>query len=642
MRRAAPPPSSGNAAMPFARPLAAAALAAAIAGPAAAAASASSAPPTYVVASRATFDGAGASARAAQPWTDALGRALVVAEVDAAGLAALSRHVHEHERRCGGFFAFASRQEAEAFIARDRTASAIARPLGGLYTIDNHATVDAWLPEAAEANIRATIGALSAFRNRYYATGYGRQAAEWIGDAWQALAAGRDDASVELFTGCTNCSTQPSVILTVRGNELANEVVVVGGHLDSINGGNSGNPEQVAPGADDDASGIATITEIARIALAGGWKPKRTVKFMGYAAEEVGLRGSEAIARRFAADGVDVVGVLQLDMTNYKDGAPYDMQLISDYSNAALKAYFGELFDEYLAPLGLARTSVACNYGCSDHASWTSAGFPAGMMFEAGRPRDESDPWDLGDFPYIHTSGDTLANMGDSAEHSVKFAKFGLAFVGELAKTHDDGAPVNTAPTASFTYGAERMTVRFTDTSTDSDGTIVSRLWDFGDGDTSGEANPTKTFAAVGAHVVSLTVTDDGGLPNATFASVAVDNGIVPLANGQPASGLPALQDAEQTFTLDVPPGATGLRFLVTGSPSEDADLAITLDGRTVCEAQGPTANEVCTIADPPAPGTYAATVHAYTALGGFTITGAFTATIDDRIFGDGFDPENR
>jgi putative aminopeptidase FrvX len=55
-------------------------------------------------------------------------------------------------------------------------------------------------------------------------------------------------------------------------------------------------PQQVAPGADDDASGIAPLLEVLRIALASGWKPKRTVKFMGYAREEVGLRGSNAIA----------------------------------------------------------------------------------------------------------------------------------------------------------------------------------------------------------------------------------------------------------------------------------------------------------------------------------------------------------
>jgi leucyl aminopeptidase len=202
---------------------------------------------------------------------------------------------------------------------------------------------------------------------------------------------------------------------------------VLGAHLDSINASNRNDPNQLAPGADDDASGIATLTETLRIALSEGWRPRRTVKFMGYAAEEVGLRGSNAIAQSFRSSGVNVVGVLQVDMTNYKSGAVPDMKLISDYSNADLKNFFVTLFDTYLAPRGLTRGSEACGYACSDHASWTNAGYPAAMMFEAGSPS--------GSFPYIHTTNDTLATMGESAQHSVKFAQFALAYLAETAKT---------------------------------------------------------------------------------------------------------------------------------------------------------------------------------------------------------------
>ncbi|MCQ4163141.1 M20/M25/M40 family metallo-hydrolase [Tahibacter harae] len=394
----------------------------------------------YIVTARQTYDAAGLLAREATAWKDSLGRELVIAQLDPLQIGALSRHVHEREQRCGGFFAFASRPEAEAFIVRDRTAEAIALPLGGLYTIDNQATVGPWLAQVSEANIHATITTLSAFRNRYYASPYGRQAAEWIRDSWQALAAERDDATVELFQGCSNCSTQPSVILTVRGAELPDEVVVLGGHLDSITSAFSvpvPDLEQPAPGADDDASGIATLTEIIRISLASGWKPRRTVKFMGYAAEEVGLRGSAAIANRFRDDGINVIGVLQLDMTNYRQNVGRDLRIVSDFSNTALTTYFAELFDAYLVPLGGVRSALACNYGCSDHASWTSAGFPAGMVFEAGRPQNPNNPWDLGAFQSIHSTADTLANMGNSASNSVRFAQFGLAFAGELGKTYD-------------------------------------------------------------------------------------------------------------------------------------------------------------------------------------------------------------
>ena len=52
---------------------------------------------------------------------------------------------------------------------------------------------------------------------------------------------------------------------------------------------------------------------------------------------------------------MNVVGVLQLDMTNYKSGTPEDMQLITDYSNADIKTFLTNLFDAYLAPLGLTR-----------------------------------------------------------------------------------------------------------------------------------------------------------------------------------------------------------------------------------------------------------------------------------------------
>lgn len=593
-------------------------------------------PPTdvvYAVLSRETFDGALAQSREATTWTDRLGRELVVARLDAAQLDAVSRHVHGNEGRCGGFFTFGSRLEAEAFLAADRTAEAIALPYGGLYTIDNHATVDAWLPQATETNIRDTIAALSAYRNRFYASSHGRDAAEWLRDTWQALAANRTDAEAELFEECTDCSTQPSVILTVRGTELPDEIVVVGGHLDSINWstGNPG-PNDLAPGADDDASGIATVTEIIRIAMASGWQPRRTIKFMGYAAEEVGLRGSKAIARRFDEDGAQVVGVLQLDMTNYKNGTAYDVQIISDNSSTALLTYFGELFDEYLVPLGYARTSLACGYGCSDHSSWTQAGFPAGMLFEAGQPRPNGG---LGGLPYVHSSGDTLANMDDSAEHSVKFAQFGLAFIGELGKTHDGGT--NQAPVAGFDFSADGMTVRFTDTSSDADGTIVSRHWEFGDGTASNEANPVKTYTAVGRYTVALTVTDDGGLPNLRSAPVDVDNGIVPLANGVAAEGLAAQADTVQVFTLDVPQGAAELRFSVSGHSGEDADLSVAAGGAIVCESRQPAAQETCAIAAPAAD-TYTASVEARSALAGFSISGRFLEP-GDRLFADGFEP---
>ncbi|GHA82319.1 M20/M25/M40 family metallo-hydrolase [Cognatilysobacter bugurensis] len=389
---------------------------------------------------------------------DSLGQELVMLPVRAHQLDDITRFVHENEKRCGGYFAFDSQAEADAFIRSDAAARSVNGTFLASYPIDNRATVDPWLSQVVERNIYDTISHLSGYQNRYYTSSTGKSSAEWIRNTWQGLAAGRSDLTTELFTACSDCSTQPSVILTVQGSELPNEIVVIGGHLDSINSSAGGSTSQRAPGADDDASGIATLTEIIRVSLASGWKPKRTIKFMGYAAEEVGLRGSKAIAQSFKNQGRNVVGVLQLDMTNYNAGAPEEMQLVTDYSNADLKTFVVNLFDTYLAPMGHTRGTYTCGYGCSDHASWTHAGYPAAMMFEggdvSGRP-----------FSQIHTANDTLANMGDSARHSVKFARLGLAFLGELGKTAGGGGGGNTLENgvaATGLSGARGAMLRYT------------------------------------------------------------------------------------------------------------------------------------------------------------------------------------
>ena len=390
--------------------------------------------PVYLVMSRKSYDGMrdlarGGVMRQAVAKADSTGTPLVVTQVRTYDLARISERIHAREGRCGGYFAFASRAEADAFLRSDRALQAMKSQAQRIeYSIDNASTVDPWLPQVQHANIYGTIATLSAYQNRFYASSDGKAAAEWVRTTWQGLAAGRSDVTSELFA-CSNCSTQPSVILTIRGNEIPNEIVVLGAHLDSINGSAAGNLAQRAPGADDDASGIATLTEVLRIAMANGWKPKRTVKFMGYAAEEVGLRGSNAIAQAHRAAGANVVAVLQLDMTNYKSSTTVDMRLVTDYSNAALKTFMENLFDAYLAPRGMVRGTDTCGYACSDHATWTSAGYPSAYFFEAGTGVIG------GDFPLIHTANDTLANMQNSAQNSAKFAQLGLAFLGEAAKT---------------------------------------------------------------------------------------------------------------------------------------------------------------------------------------------------------------
>ncbi len=71
--------------------------------------------------------------------------------------------------------------------------------------------------------------------------------------------------------------------------------------------------------------------------------------------------------------------------------------------------------------------------------------------------------------------------------------------------------PLNQPPTASFNYNANGLTVDFTDASTDIDGSIVAWLWNFGDGSSSTDQNPSHTYDTANTYIVQLTVTDDDG-----------------------------------------------------------------------------------------------------------------------------------
>ena len=146
----------------------------------------------------------------------------------------------------------------------------------------------------------------------------------------------------------------------------------------------------------------------------------------------------------------------------------------------------------------------------------------------------------------LYGGGASCANTGSlgNAQNRDYYSRFDLVFphVSQwLAPT-----PTNVAPTANFTSSTSGKVITFTDASTDSDGTIASRLWTFGDGTTSTATNPVKTYATLGVYSVTLKVTDNGGLSHSVTRSVSTTgrarvHGSQPRIPGQAA---PAAQPA--------------------------------------------------------------------------------------------------
>ncbi|MFV0178994.1 M20/M25/M40 family metallo-hydrolase [Empedobacter falsenii] len=293
------------------------------------------------------------------------------------------------------------------------------------YTITEQDFITKALNDVDVKEIEKTILLLEGFKTRYHTRQEANDAILKIKEVWEQMIveAGRTDVVVKIVDHVN--TPMKSLILTINGDEKKDEYVIIGGHADSTIGWSG--DQSFAPGADDNASGIATITEVLRVLLKNNFKPQRTTEIMAYAAEEIGLVGSGEIAKQYATDQKNVIGYVQFDMTNYK-GSAKDIVLMTDaYCDANLNSFLMQLMDEYNQS-GMHQFTYdtsKCGYGCSDHASWANNGYAATLPFESKMNEDN---------PYIHSINDTYATMGSTSTHAAKFTKLGIEYIVEAAK----------------------------------------------------------------------------------------------------------------------------------------------------------------------------------------------------------------
>ncbi len=110
--------------------------------------------------------------------------------------------------------------------------------------------------------------------------------------------------------------------------------------------------------------------------------------------------------------------------------------------------------------------------------------------------------------------------LHDASDHLPVYADFvslNGSGGGNTPPLAEANGPYNGSTTSAITFSSSG--------SSDSDGTVVSYNWDFGDGNTSSQANPSYTYAADGSYTASLTITDDDGATNTDFASVTISTG---------------------------------------------------------------------------------------------------------------------
>ncbi|KAF9218621.1 Zn-dependent exopeptidase [Gyrodon lividus] len=289
----------------------------------------------------------------------------------------------------------------------------------------SHEQVTKVIKALSTAGPRANLEKFSSFRTRYYRSETGRESQRWLLSKIRQIT--KESASPELqslitITEVHHSWGQHSIVARINGSSTVDHrIVVIGAHQDSANSW----PFLPSPGADDDGSGTVTILESYRVLVASGFKPQRPVEFHWYSAEENGLLGSQAVAQSYATQGLEVYAMSQYDMTAWvKRGTREEIGVIVDFVDDTLTKYNKQLIDAYLS---IPYVDTKCGYACSDHASWSKAGYPAIFTIEAS--------FENSNHANIHTSNDRIDISSEfSFEHMLEFSKLAVAFAIELGE----------------------------------------------------------------------------------------------------------------------------------------------------------------------------------------------------------------
>lgn len=191
------------------------------------------------------------------------------------------------------------------------------------------------------------------------------------------------DVVMHMFTDTISEErTSQNVIGTLEGTHPEQGVVYMGGHYDTVS---------IAPGANDDASGVAVTLEAARVLATKGHRTKATLKFIAFGAEEIGLDGSYwYVVENYGEVTTLGLGMINLDMVGVGD--------VLQIGNIGYSGGGGPQFKEYTqwkaTAMGMTWESFTAGEN-SDHTYFEQVGVPAAFITQ--RPD-----------PYYHTPLDDL------------------------------------------------------------------------------------------------------------------------------------------------------------------------------------------------------------------------------------------
>lgn len=283
-------------------------------------------------------------------------------------------------------------------------------------------TIRALMDSVSVDSIEATILHLCSYQNRRCDSRHIYDVQDWIAERYNSIN-GIDTVVLHDFKiskpGFPE-ETADNILAIQWGVTKPEEFVICGAHYDSWNG-DTADPDTVrAPGADDNATGVAGIFETAR--LLSRHKFDRTIIYAHWNAEEIGLIGSAVYAKECAENQMDIVGYFNLDMTGYlEEGSDIHINLMYTTQDSLFADYVFDVCHVYFPGMRIWQDWLA--WGDSDYSSFNRNGYPAVHPFEDVRASS----------PFIHTRNDVLGQSVNNLDQSRRFTQVNLGAVAHLA-----------------------------------------------------------------------------------------------------------------------------------------------------------------------------------------------------------------
>ena len=179
----------------------------------------------------------------------------------------------------------------------------------------------------SKSNIERWINSLTSFHNRHSKSVYNHQVASWLKKELEISGYKDKDKikydedrdkykDVVFFHQFKENGLELKNVICHKQGET-NKIILICGHYDTILGDNIEDTVSRAPGANDNASGVAAILEIARILFSVNLK--HSIRFVLFSGEEQGLRGSEHYADAITKKNEDLALLINLDMIGIPD-----------------------------------------------------------------------------------------------------------------------------------------------------------------------------------------------------------------------------------------------------------------------------------------------------------------------------------